>query len=72
VLWGTKCRSVQPERLVECMVLSSYRASQIEFPLPCVLVRRPTSQRGILSSSSTLWGVMRHKVLRDTDLSDDP
>jgi hypothetical protein len=67
---GTKCQCVQPERLVECIVVL-YRASQIESPLPSVLARRPTSQSGILSSSSARRGVMRHKVPRDTDLSDD-
>jgi hypothetical protein len=61
VLWGTKCQSAQPERLVECTVLSLYRASQIESPLPSVLARHPTPQTGILSSSR-MWGVMRHKV----------
>jgi hypothetical protein len=66
VLWGTKYPRAQPGRLVECIVVL-YRASQIESPLPSVLARRPTSQTGILSSSSALGGVMRHKVPRDTD-----
>jgi len=41
------------------------RASQIEFPLPSVLARRPTSQTGILSSSRMqgcheTQGALRH------------
>jgi hypothetical protein len=36
-------------------------------PLPHLLAQRPTSQTGILSSSSALSGIMGHKVPRDTD-----
>jgi hypothetical protein len=67
VLWGTKCPRARPARLVECIVIL-YRASQIESPLPSVLARRPTSQSGILSSSSAVRSVMRHKVSRDTEI----
>jgi hypothetical protein len=62
VRWSTR-----HVRLVGCMMLSLYRASRIEFPLPlCVLARRPTSHSHILPPSRAVKGVMRHKVLRDT------
>jgi hypothetical protein len=66
VLWGTKYPRAQPGRLVQCIVVL-YRASQIESPLPSVLARRPTSQAGILSSSSAARSVMGHKVPCDTE-----
>jgi hypothetical protein len=47
-----------------------HRARQSESYLPHHLARRPSSQTGILSSSSALEGAMRHKVPRDTDLPD--
>ena len=69
----SKCPSARPGQLVGCMVLSLYRASQIESPLPPCLARRPTSGACILSSSRMFQGfggVMRHKVSRDTDTPD--
>jgi hypothetical protein len=55
---------------VGCMVLSSNRASQIEFPLPICLARRPTSHSHMTSSQRMYQGyegVIRHKVPCDTD-----
>jgi hypothetical protein len=66
---GTKCEGARTGRLVGCRV-GFHRASQSESPLPHLLARCPTSQTGILSSSSALSGVMRHKVPRDTDTPD--
>ena len=57
-----------------CIVLSSNRASQIEFPLPICLARRPTSHSHITSSQRMCQGyegVIRHKVPCDTDNPDD-
>jgi hypothetical protein len=66
---GTKCEGARPGRLVGCRV-GFHRARQSESPLPHHLARCPSSQAGILSSSSALSGVMRHKVPRDTDTPD--
>jgi hypothetical protein len=68
VRFGTWCPNARTGRLAECMVLFTelVRAS----PLPHLLARCPTSQTGILSSSSALSGIMGHKVPRDTDIPD--